>query len=124
MHRAQALEHEGVPVEGGGPPLGERELASYVEKSSTKESGAIFPKLLAKALAGKKGGAGGSRGCPVCKKHLERIAFGEHPLVILDRCAEHGIWFDRTELKKVVRSCRAAAHPTLAPEPDDEDEGA
>lgn len=35
--------------------------------------------------------------CPICASPMERISAGETS-VIVDRCAQHGTWFDRHEL--------------------------
>src|SRR5207302_1625595 len=85
-----------------GPFVSEPDLAGYVEKAATPQSAGAFKKLMAKALSEKLKTTGGTRACPVCGVHLERFGFGEHPFVILDRCTKHGVWLDRTELKKVV----------------------
>jgi Zn-finger nucleic acid-binding protein len=107
----------------------ETDLGAYVEKASTPQSAASFKTLLGKALTKVVAATANTRRhCPHCNAPLARLGFGEQPFVILDRCGEHGLWLDRTELKKVVRSCRAAAHPHGLPkgvvieEDDDDDE--
>lgn len=40
--------------------------------------------------------------CPRCAKHMTRRSFAERSGVILDYCAEHGVWFDRDELARVL----------------------
>jgi Zn-finger nucleic acid-binding protein len=102
--------------------VADADLERYVVVAATPESAAAFKKLLARAIAGTTGGKGGPRACPRCGVHLARLGFGEAPLVVIDRCPDHGIWLDRTELKKVVRASRAAAHPREVPPPEDEDE--
>lgn len=47
--------------------------------------------------------------CPHCGASMRRMGFGEHPLVILERCALHGVWLDKKELTKVLRAARADA---------------
>ena len=39
--------------------------------------------------------------CPVCKKTMEHIHYDESVHVVLDQCAEHGIWCDTGEIKKI-----------------------
>lgn len=43
------------------------------------------------------------RRCPVCAAVMNRTNFGRRSGVILDRCREHGMWFDATELDTVLR---------------------
>ena len=41
--------------------------------------------------------------CPVCGKQMKKFEIGERGRVIVDKCKKnHGIWFDKGELKKVV----------------------
>lgn len=42
------------------------------------------------------------RGCPVCEKLMNRFNFGRNSGVILDSCRQHGLWFDREELRRVM----------------------
>jgi Zn-finger nucleic acid-binding protein len=46
------------------------------------------------------------RRCPTCRKHMNRSNFGKRSGVVLDRCKEHGIWFDARELETVLRWIR------------------
>jgi Zn-finger nucleic acid-binding protein len=41
--------------------------------------------------------------CPVCKKLMNRRQFAGCSGVIVDWCNEHGVWFDRNELKQIVQ---------------------
>jgi len=59
----------------------------------------------------------GKRGCPLCAKPMTRFKLRVHlddekvvPPPELDRCAEHGIWFDTDELAAVFEKARAK-HP-------------
>jgi Zn-finger nucleic acid-binding protein len=99
----------------------EEDLATFVERAATPESAASFGTLLTRALEKLAGGAHARRHCPFCRVPLARLGFGENPFIILDRCDEHGLWLDRTELKKVVRTCRAYAHPHVAHPPEEDD---
>ena len=82
------------------------------------------------ALLEEAAGSGGRpsvRRCPFCLGNLVRMGFGESPFIIIDRCGEHGLWLDKKELKKVVRSSRAQAAAMglirhFREEEDDEDE--
>lgn len=99
------------------------DLQTYVDKASSSDAVVVsFVKLLAVAIETAKTGTGSMlRHCPTCNAPLDRLAFGKNPLVVLDRCGKHGIWLDRTELKKVVRAARSEAHPGVPIDDDDED---
>lgn len=43
------------------------------------------------------------RPCAVCSKRMNRANFGRRSGVLIDRCREHGIWFDARELDAVLR---------------------
>jgi len=44
-----------------------------------------------------------SSDCPICGKHMLKFYIGEQEKVLVDKCKKnHGIWFDKGELKKVV----------------------
>ena len=45
--------------------------------------------------------------CPVCGKLMNRINFANFSSVIVDVCREHGTWFDRDELRRIVEFIRA-----------------
>jgi Zn-finger nucleic acid-binding protein len=54
--------------------------------------------------------------CPVCFQHLSRMHAGG-TTVEVDRCDEHGTWFDRNELREAaeqVAGRRSAAAPGAA----------
>lgn len=40
--------------------------------------------------------------CPACGTHMNRRGFADHSGVIIDYCNEHGVWFDRDELARVL----------------------
>jgi Zn-finger nucleic acid-binding protein len=40
--------------------------------------------------------------CPKCRTHMNRRGFADHSGVIIDYCNEHGVWFDRDELARVL----------------------
>jgi Zn-finger nucleic acid-binding protein len=40
--------------------------------------------------------------CPVCDKMLNRVNFGHRSGVIVDVCKNHGVWFERDELRQVL----------------------
>jgi Zn-finger nucleic acid-binding protein len=42
------------------------------------------------------------RPCPACGELMNRFNFAHRSGVIIDKCAEHGVWFDRDELQRVV----------------------
>ena len=43
------------------------------------------------------------RPCPVCKTAMIRTNFSKISGILLDRCGDHGIWFDATELEATLR---------------------
>jgi Zn-finger nucleic acid-binding protein len=45
--------------------------------------------------------------CPVCKKLMNRVNFARCSQVIVDVCAQHGTWFDKDELRRIVEFIRA-----------------
>jgi Zn-finger nucleic acid-binding protein len=44
--------------------------------------------------------------CPVCKKLMNRVNFAHCSNVVVDVCREHGTWFDKNELRRVVEFIR------------------
>jgi Zn-finger nucleic acid-binding protein len=40
--------------------------------------------------------------CPACSQLMGRKNFGGHSGVIVDVCREHGVWFDESELPRVL----------------------
>ncbi len=40
--------------------------------------------------------------CPTCSTHMTRRGFADHSGVIIDYCNDHGVWFDRDELARVL----------------------
>lgn len=60
------------------------------------------------ALPGEQGkaplaaGAVRYRPCPACGKLMNRTNYGRISGVILDTCKEHGLWFDKDELRRVL----------------------
>jgi Zn-finger nucleic acid-binding protein len=44
-----------------------------------------------------------SHDCPICGKQMKKFEIGERGKVVVDKCKKnHGIWFDKGELNKVV----------------------
>lgn len=44
--------------------------------------------------------------CPECRKHMNRVNFARYSGVIMDVCKEHGTFFDRDELRRIVSFIR------------------
>jgi Zn-finger nucleic acid-binding protein len=42
------------------------------------------------------------RPCPMCGELMNRFNFAHRSGVIIDKCKDHGVWFDRDELQRVV----------------------
>ena len=45
--------------------------------------------------------------CPECHKLMNRVNFAAYSNVIVDVCKNHGTWFDRDELRRVVEFIRS-----------------
>jgi Zn-finger nucleic acid-binding protein len=45
--------------------------------------------------------------CPVCQDLMNRVNFAHYSNVIVDVCKNHGTWFDRDELQRVVEFIRS-----------------
>jgi Zn-finger nucleic acid-binding protein len=45
--------------------------------------------------------------CPVCGDMMNRVNFANFSGVIVDVCRQHGTWFDRDELRRIVEFIRA-----------------
>jgi Zn-finger nucleic acid-binding protein len=45
--------------------------------------------------------------CPVCKTLMNRVAFAHCSGVVVDVCRQHGTWFDKDELQRIVKFIRA-----------------
>ncbi len=55
-----------------------------------------------------------ARACTVCARAMQPVSLGT---VALDRCAEHGVWFDATELAAVLRHAEEfKADPSQRPD--------
>ena len=98
--------------ECGGVWLDSGELEQMGERA-----GVLRGDLLS-ALGERKGekpqGRPGRR-CPICRRALLEVKTAGKPPITVDRCpAEHGLWFDRGELKAVVQAAGADAGNVLA----------
>lgn len=45
--------------------------------------------------------------CPICKSLMNRVNFARCSAVIVDVCREHGTWFDKDELRRIVEFIRS-----------------
>jgi len=52
---------------------------------------------------GARPGAGKPRRCPRCRRRMRPALAGRSEPVTIDRCADHGLWFDRGELGSLMR---------------------
>ena len=60
-----------------------------------------------------------ARPCAVCARPMQPVSLGA---VALDRCVDHGVWFDATELAAVLKHAKEfKANPSQRP--DDHREG-
>jgi Zn-finger nucleic acid-binding protein len=63
------------------------------------------------------GGHYSERYCPVCDEKMDEPLVFDVPI---DSCSEHGMWFDKAELERVIeRSKITGWHATAAPAPED-----
>lgn len=44
--------------------------------------------------------------CPVCTVLMDKVSTGHAERILLDQCPLHGIWFDRGELRSLIRAGR------------------
>jgi Zn-finger nucleic acid-binding protein len=42
------------------------------------------------------------RPCPTCAQRMNRVNYAKRSGVVLDVCKDHGIWFDKDELRRVL----------------------
>jgi Zn-finger nucleic acid-binding protein/ribosomal protein L40E len=42
------------------------------------------------------------RPCPSCRQRMNRVNYARRSGVVLDVCKEHGLWFDKDELRRVL----------------------
>ncbi len=58
-------------------------------------------------------GAEKPRECPRCDRPMEKVALGTSPRVLIDRCPDHGLWFDHGELGTLMGQMAVApgSHP-------------
>jgi len=54
-------------------------------------------------------GTKGQRKCPRCSRKMSELPVGAGESPRIDRCADHGIWFDRGELGDVLRRAASEA---------------
>src|SRR4051812_18003244 len=52
--------------------------------------------------------------CPVCAQPLRRMPI-EQAQVDVDACEQHGVWFDRDELQRVIRAVAPPSAPGAPP---------
>jgi Zn-finger nucleic acid-binding protein len=45
--------------------------------------------------------------CPVCAKLMNRVNFARCSHVVVDVCRQHGTWFDKDELRRIVEFIRS-----------------
>jgi len=45
--------------------------------------------------------------CPICRQLMNRVNFAHCSHVVVNVCAQHGTWFDRDELRRIVEFIRA-----------------
>jgi Zn-finger nucleic acid-binding protein len=108
--RSRSFEAEGLSVlECGvcaGLWLSKAALDVLVERPKTRAGGgAGAPRPSALPPAASRGAL--YRPCVTCGKLMNRQNFGRRSGVIVDRCADHGVWFDDQELAHVLEWVRS-----------------
>jgi len=87
--------------------VGESVFETLETREREKAAPAADAKTLREEIAARphvapRGGAF-YRPCPVCSTAMTRINFSRISGILLDRCRDHGIWFDATELEAALR---------------------
>ncbi len=109
-----AFELNGVEIDRcvtcGGTWLDAGELEWLVEQAG------IDPGIVSQALhAGRRDSQRTRLKCPRCRRRMRLTVVGEDPPVELDRCVhEHGLWFDRGEVRKAISSFTAGEEGAVA----------
>ena len=110
MH-SRALNDEGLtalecPV-CAGLWLGEEVFRTIGERARKVAPAVVDAKTLKKEAASRprvpKRAGPFYRPCPACHTAMTRVNFERISGILLDRCPDHGIWFDATELDAVLR---------------------
>ena len=47
------------------------------------------------------------RRCPRCRRKMEKVTLADDDTLLLDRCPEHGLWFDAGELTELMSHLEA-----------------
>ena len=94
------LEIEGIEIDHcigcGGVWLDGGELELLLDAADTRD------RLMAK-LAGNIAAKERKLRCPLCKKKMDKVRYGDKEPVVLDKCGSgHGLWFDKGELQDVI----------------------
>jgi Zn-finger nucleic acid-binding protein len=71
------------------------ELAILAEKAGKN----LAPDAIGEATTSEEA----RRRCPRCRHKMEKVAPAADPELLLDRCPEHGLWFDADELGALMR---------------------
>jgi len=82
--------------------VNEESLPYYIEEAKDATTAAAFQSLWLQLLG--TDGRPSVRRCPSCGDPLKRFAFGQEPVVAIDRCELHGVWLDHKELKKIIKA--------------------
>ncbi len=94
----------------------------FLDAARADEAGARLPgggPAVAGAVAAPGGAAGRQAGpmyrkCPICASMMARRNFGRRSGVIVDRCNDHGLWFDAAELERILAWVRAGGEREAA----------
>ncbi len=80
-----------------------------------ERAGALHARLLQALDSPRTDGRRGKRPCPVCSRSMRMVSTETDPPIVVDRCRNgHGLWFDRGELRAVVRAAGADEDNVLA----------
>lgn len=82
-----------------------RELEAIIEREVPPVQ--VVDHLALARLAEHNGEPVRYRKCPVCRKMMNRVNYGQSSGVIVDRCRDHGVYLDAGELRRIEAWVRA-----------------
>ena len=110
--------HEGVTIDecpaGHGMWLDRGELKQVTDSTlaarSTEEQQAALDAARSRGV-GALGDAltEQSRPCPRCGRDMQKLTYAEYSGIVMDSCAEHGVWLDAGELERIEAYAEATA---------------
>ncbi len=87
-----------------------RQLETKAKTESVEVDTGSAPKPVESSAAELAQGGSLYRPCVVCDKLMHRQNYGRRSGVIIDVCADHGVWFDDKELGQILHWVREGGH--------------